>query len=269
MKTFFFGLFLLIVLQAVHQTDSNDLMRLYYSIHKGPELSVDSTSFNHDGAYLLYGSKVNDTFHHLNVYYWDIRTHVKLPGMFHKDHISTIEYGKNSKRIYTASEDGTVKIWSNTNGFPLLKTLHAPGEVYKAIINPEETRLVTVGSVAHGKAKIAIFNLRNYERIDEGDLFHTDSIFAADFNKIDTDIFATGSNDGTVGFWNARTLKKEKQYLVSDFWTDKYDDSKKTLGIRSVAFNPKSEELVYSVKTVELDGHNNFGIIYQNGTIRY
>ena len=136
MKTLILLFVLAISLQAIHDTDKNDLMRLYYSIHKGPETTVSSSSFNHDGKYMLYGSKVNDTFHHLNVYFEEIKLHVKFPNMFHNDHITTIEFGKNSRRIYSGSEDGTVKVWGNYGDFPLLKTYSAPGKVYKALINP-------------------------------------------------------------------------------------------------------------------------------------
>ena len=69
MKAFVLLLALLISIQAIHDTDKNDLMRLTYSIHRGSELSVSASAFNHDGEYMLYGSKVNDTFHHLNVYF--------------------------------------------------------------------------------------------------------------------------------------------------------------------------------------------------------
>ena len=100
---------------------------------------------------------------------------------------------------------------------------------------------MTVGNVVNGKAKIAIFNLNTGKRLDRGDLYHTDDIFTADFNKVDTDIFATGSNDGTVAFWNVRTLKKEKQWNVRNFWTDRYDETETDLGIKQISFNPKSE----------------------------
>lgn len=226
MKVCLLALALLVAVQGIHQTDQNDLMRFHYSIHRGEEETVTSSSFNHNGSYMLYGSKVNDTYHHLHAYSWILRVSLKIPEMFHRDHITGIEFGRNSQRVYTGSEDGTVKIWSNTDdNFPLIRTLYAPGEVYKFIINSAETRLVTVGNAINGKAKIAVFNLDTYKRIDDGDLYHTDDIFAADFNKIDTDIFATGSDDGTVAFWNVRSLRKLKQYNVRNFWTDRYDES--------------------------------------------
>lgn len=44
--------------------------------------------------------------------------------------------------------------------------------------------------------------------MDDGQMFHTDDTFTCDFSHDDESMFATGSDDGTVGFWNVWNFKK-------------------------------------------------------------
>ena len=222
---------LISVTVAIHELedDPDNLFRVYYSTHNGPFLTVGASAFDPDGEFLLYSSKINDTTHHLVVYYYTLRLHVPLPGMSHKDHITQIDYSPDGSVIYTGSQDGTVKIWANRNGFPLLRTLTAPGKVYHFIINKDQDRLVTVGDKRYGKSIIAVFNLNSGKRIDDGDMYHDENTFSADFSHEDEDMFATGSDDGTVGFWNVKTLRRIKKWDVREHYKDNYNEDQKNL----------------------------------------
>lgn len=162
-----------------------------------------------------------------------------------------------------------MKAWRNSGGFPLLETFNAPGKVYHFMINDDETRLVTTGDKRGRRSEIAVFSISSGRRMDDGEMYHSDSTFSGDFSEEDEDMFATGSDDGTIAFWNVRTFKNIGKYDVREFWRENYDYSESDLAIHSIDFNPKGNELAYCVRTLNLENHNNVGVIYPNGTIRH
>lgn len=89
--------------------------------------------------------------------------------------------------------------------------------------------------------------------MDDGQMFHTDDTFTCDFSHDDESMFATGSDDGTVGFWNVWNFKKIGKYSIENYWKRNYDNSKNEYAIRSVEFDPNGDGLAYAVSTLELD----------------
>lgn len=90
MKTLIVVFAIAFVCLSLHKLDEKDIIRGTYSIHKGLEKSVESSSFEPDGKYLLYGTKVNDTFHHLVAYDPDTGVSLRFTDFYHRDHITQV-----------------------------------------------------------------------------------------------------------------------------------------------------------------------------------
>lgn len=122
----------------------------------------------------------------------------------HSSAVNQIVYSHNGEWIASASEDKTIKIWSNRTG-KLIQTIDNFGYVAKALAFHPRMNLLA----ATAGSKIYFWNIKDGTVIAELD-GHRDEIYSIDFNG-DGNLLASGGMDETIIIWNVRKRKKIKR----------------------------------------------------------
>ncbi|MCH2042791.1 MAG: caspase family protein [Saprospiraceae bacterium] len=82
------------------------------SIATGAEGYITSSNFGADGQYLVVGNASLNSNYGDIIYLWDWTNKKRICQLEgHQDAIVSVWYGNQGKRIYSASADGTIKVW--------------------------------------------------------------------------------------------------------------------------------------------------------------
>jgi len=171
----------------------------------------------------------------------------------HSGGVNSAHFDHSGKRIVTASDDGTAKVWDTYTGEELLTVSTSQGFVNSASFSPQSEQIVTAGS--NGTVKIW--------KTDTGEELltlsaHGKAVNSASFSPTG-DRIVTAGNDSTAKVWDAKTgellltLIGHNECLVISAAFD-------TEGKRIVTAGTDSLAIVWDAKTGEilqtLSGHN-------------
>jgi len=168
-------------------------------------------------------------------------------------------FSPDGRRVVTASDDHTARVWDVTSGRELMQLKHE-SQVWRAAFSPDGSRIVT----ASGDNVARIFDAATGRKLLE--LEHGNPIFssvlAAGFSP-DGSRLASVSSDGTAAVWDAASGRKlvslqdgiELLELVSAVQTNLFKELNNVpaakavpamTGIRTIAFSPDGREVVTS-----------------------
>ncbi|MEH2082754.1 MAG: WD40 repeat domain-containing protein [Nostoc sp.] len=159
----------------------------------------------------------------------------------HTNVIYDLSFSPDSKKIATASWDGTIKIWDTSTGNEqeTLENLGSQDKVYSLDFNVDGTKLASSG-YKDGSVKVWDLNTRTSKVIVQ----HQKPATFVRFSP-DGQIIASSSNDGIIQLW------KEGQVLTSIKAHEKY--------ISGIAFSPNGKILASAsedktIKLWQIDG---------------
>ena len=152
----------------------------------------------------------------------------------HTDFVNSASFSPDGKRIVSASQDKTVRIWDAQTG-KLLQTLEGhTGWVYSASFSPDGKRIDS----ASMDNTIRIWDAQTGELMQalKG---HTDSILSASFSP-DGRLIVSASLDKTIRIWNVQT---GRLLQTIEGHTDSVTDS-----VSSASFSPDGKRIVSALR---------------------
>jgi WD40 repeat protein len=75
---------------------------------------------------------------------WDVETGKRLTRLRHSGAVTIIRFSSEGRRVLTASDDNTVRLWDAENGEPLTEPLRHGGRIRSAEFSPDGQRVLTV-----------------------------------------------------------------------------------------------------------------------------
>jgi WD40 repeat protein len=123
----------------------------------------------------------------------------------HEAGVKTIAFDKDGRRVVTASQDGTARIWEAETGKPLRSLTGHAGSVNDAAFGPDGSSVLTAGD--DGTARV--WNAqdgRETLRFEK----HRGPVRCAAFNPF-VDQAASGEHDGTILIWDTKTGKVHRK----------------------------------------------------------
>jgi WD40 repeat protein len=131
-----------------------------------------------------------------------LRERTVLKG--HENSVNSAEFSPDGKRIVTASEDNTTRLWDAETGQPIGEPLKAPGGgfVYSAAYSPDGKRIVTASLDKTAR----LWNAETGKPIGQPLEGHAGAVLSAAFSH-DGKRIVTASFDNTARLWDAETGK--------------------------------------------------------------
>ena len=129
-----------------------------------------------------------------------LASHVRFTIPAHTDRVAGIAYSPDGKRLATAGQDGTAKVWDVSSGEEIFSIdIAQQGGLNAIVYNADGRRLATASD--NGKAQI-------WDALTGKELLtlhgHTDEVWSVAFSPNGKHV-ATASIDGTAKIWNANT----------------------------------------------------------------
>jgi WD40 repeat protein/tRNA A-37 threonylcarbamoyl transferase component Bud32 len=128
---------------------------------------------------------------------WRRQRHLLRNRLEHRGAVEAVAFSPDGKTALTASDDGTVRLWSTATGEPVGKPLVHQSEVKVVAFSPDGRTLLT-GGWEWDTARL--WNVASGVPIGKP-LTHQGEIVAVAFSP-DGKTALTASNDGTVGLWD-------------------------------------------------------------------
>ena len=129
----------------------------------------------------------------------ELRERLVLAG--HGQGVMSAAFSPDGKRIVTASDDKTARLWDVKTGTPIGEPLQGhEGPVRSAAFSPDGKRIVT----ASYDKTVRLWDGESGKPIGEPLRGHEDKVMSAAFSP-DGKRIVTASNDKTVRLWNAET----------------------------------------------------------------
>ena len=132
------------------------------------------------------------------------------PAMQHGTAVRWGEYNADGRRIASASDDGTARIWDAKSGAPLTPPLMHGGIVYRASFSPDGTRLLTISRDHFAR----IWKLDAPEK-PEIEIDHASPVLCGQFSPDGLRI-VTGCEDGRLRAWNAGSGSPVTAWMTHD-----------------------------------------------------
>jgi len=146
----------------------------------------------------------------------------------HQHEVNDVDFHSFQQIMCTASDDGTAIIWDYQEGFMLRTLEQHKKEVYGATFLGQENEFCV--ATCCFDTKIRIFDMRDKKVVATLGQ-HADSVIGIDYATSKT-CLATGSDDGWICIWDARTWKLQCQMDTKHLQgTDEF-------GVKRVAFSP-------------------------------
>jgi WD40 repeat protein len=155
----------------------------------------------------------------------DLLERLVLP---HEDHVRSAAFSPDGKRVVTASNDGTARLWDATTGQPIGEPLEGHAAVTSAAFSPDGKRIVT----ASKDNTASLWDAATGQQIGEPLKGHEDAVNSAAFSP-DGKRIVTASQDDTARVWDAATGQKIGEPLEG------HDEA-----VTSAAFSPDGKRIV-------------------------
>ena len=141
--------------------------------------------------------------------------HVKLTLEGHSANPLSVAFSPNGKILASGSHDSTLRIW-NVNTGKQARIIRGHGDIAHAVsFFPDGSRLA-FGAGGNGGLYILDFDTGKVQQTFEG---HTSRVVYTVFSP-DGSTLVSGSWDGTIRFWNARTGKLANTWRVNTWIND-------------------------------------------------
>jgi WD40 repeat protein/serine/threonine protein kinase len=117
----------------------------------------------------------------------------------HRGILQNVHFSSDSRRLATASTDGSARVWDTATGAPLTPPLHHKSEVWDVRFSSDGSRIVT----ASADATARVWDVETGRALTEP-LRHRAILWEAAFSP-DGQQILTSSFDGTACLWDANT----------------------------------------------------------------
>lgn len=164
-----------------------------------------------------------------SVYLWNHQTGTllsKLDG--HRDEVNGIDFHSEQQVMCTASDDCKVIIWDFQEGITLRTLDKHTKAVYGCTFLGLENQYFVATCCFDQKTRI--FDMRD-KKIVQQFQGHTDDVIGIDYS-CPNQLLATGSDDGCISIWDARTWKKQQTINTRE------DDGISDNEVKRIAFSP-------------------------------
>lgn len=120
----------------------------------------------------------------------------------HAAKATSVVFSKDGKTVFSASEDGTVKMWNAETGEELKSFLGHSFSISALSINADGTQLVTCG-----RNSVRVWDLQNGQQVNE--ITRVDEEFLSMDISPDATRIAVGESKGAVRVWNLESGEPE------------------------------------------------------------
>jgi WD40 repeat protein len=143
---------------------------------------------------------------------WSAQTGRRETWLPHDDVVWTAAFSFDGRKVATASEDGTVKIWLRNGDHE--RTLEVDGAALSASFSQDSTMVAVVVRAPDGRRTTRVFDVRS-----------GDTVFAPSQRGIqtvafspDSTLLATASSDRTTKIWNIRSGEPLRTFEQPEGW---------------------------------------------------
>ena len=227
------------------------------STNTGSASWTRSLAFSPDGEHIVSGKA--DRL----IKFWPISAPTSAPEFVwhgHSETVSAVHLSSNASLAYSASWDGTIRIWDRRGSGPIT-TLDGPDvELLSCAFSPDDSMFAT----AARDGTVCIWDPATLEQVAKLQA-HATWVHCVAFST-DNEQFATSSSGGRIRLWNTRSAKMEAELQghKGSVWSVAYDPNGKYLATGGNDETLRIWNLQSKKTEFTLRGHSNRII-----TIRY